>query len=83
MKALEVTLRAATPSDEPFLFDLRRATMDEHLKRAGESFDERAHWERLRYRYDDAHIVCCWSERLGLFKFFRDAASQPTWSVNF
>jgi ribosomal protein S18 acetylase RimI-like enzyme len=73
MKDLEVTLRAATPADESFLFDLRKATMDEHLKRAGESFDERAHWERLRYRYNDAHIVCCGSERLGLFKFFRDA----------
>ncbi|WP_321936629.1 GNAT family N-acetyltransferase [Paraburkholderia sp. J8-2] len=73
MNNLEVTLRAATPADEPFLFDLRRATMDEHLARAGESTDERAHWARLRYRYNDAYIVCCGSERLGLFKFFRDA----------
>ena len=73
MKNLEVTLRAATPADEPFLFDLRKATMDEHLKRAGESIDERTHWERLRYRYNDAYIICCGSQRLGLFKFFRDA----------
>lgn len=73
MKNLEVTLRAATPADEPFLFDLRRATMDEHLARAGEPTDECAHWERLRYRYDDAYIVCSGSERLGLFKCIRDA----------
>ena len=73
MNSLKVTLRAATPADEPFLFDLRKATMDEHLKRAGEPTDERIHWERLRYRYTDAQIVCCGSERLGLFKAFRDA----------
>lgn len=72
MKTLELMLRAATPADEPFLFDLRRATMDEHLKRAGEPIDEHAHWARLRYRYNDAHIVCCGSERLGLFKFVRN-----------
>lgn len=72
MKNLEITLRAATPADEAFLFDLRRATMNEHLKRAGEPTDEHAHWERLRYRYNDAYIVCCGMEKLGLFKFFRD-----------
>jgi len=39
MENFEVMLRAATAADEPFLFDLRRATMDEHLERAGESTD--------------------------------------------
>lgn len=78
MEFTEITLRPATPADEPFLFDLRRATMDEHLERAGESTDERAHWERLRYRYNDAHIVCCGSEKLGLFKFFRN---PEEWSI--
>jgi ribosomal protein S18 acetylase RimI-like enzyme len=78
MEDLEITLRPATPADEPFLFDLRRATMDEHLERAGESTDERFHWQRLRYRYNDAHIVCCGSERLGLFKFSR---SPDEWTI--
>ncbi|WP_233886981.1 GNAT family N-acetyltransferase [Paraburkholderia flagellata] len=78
MEKLEVTLRAATPADEPFLFALRRATMNEHLERAGESTDEHVHWERLRYRYNDAYIVCCGSERLGLFKFFRD---PDAWTI--
>jgi ribosomal protein S18 acetylase RimI-like enzyme len=72
MKNPEITLRAATPADEQFLFDLRRATMEEHLERAGEPTDDDAHWARLRYRYDDAHIVCSGPERLGLFKFFRE-----------
>lgn len=75
---LEITLRSATPADEPFLFDLRRATMDEHLRRVGESSDEQAHWERVRYRYSDAHIVCSGTERIGLFKFFRD---REEWTI--
>ena len=37
MRTLEITLRPATADDEQFLFDLRRSTMDEHLRRAGES----------------------------------------------
>jgi ribosomal protein S18 acetylase RimI-like enzyme len=72
MKIHELTLRPATSADEPFLIDLRRLTMDEHLERVGQSTDENAHWERLRYRFNDAHIVCCGSEKIGLFKFFRD-----------
>jgi hypothetical protein len=39
----EVTLSLATPADEPFLLDLRKSTMDEHLERVGESIDENAH----------------------------------------
>lgn len=73
MKNLEITLRAATPDDEPFLFALRKATMDEHLKRAGEPTDDAGHWERLRYRFSDAYIVCKGQEKLGLFKFVRTA----------
>jgi len=46
--------------------------MHEHLERAGEPTDENTHWARLRYRFNDAHVVCCGAEPLGLFKFFRD-----------
>lgn len=66
-------LRRATLEDESFLFDLRKSTMHEHLARAGESIDDRQHWERVRYRFNDAHIVCRGPERLGLFKFSQDA----------
>lgn len=72
MKNLGITLRAVTPADEPFLFDLRTVTMDEHLKRAGEPTDERTHGDRVRYRYNDSCIVCCGSEEIGLFKSLRD-----------
>jgi ribosomal protein S18 acetylase RimI-like enzyme len=73
MENLELTLRPATAADEPFLFDLRRSAMDEHLERAGEPTDESVHWARLRYCYNDAYLVCCGAERLGFFKFIRDA----------
>jgi len=73
MKNPEIVLRAAAPADEPFLFELRKATMDEHLRRAGVSTDEQAHWERLRYCYNDAFVVCRGDEKLGLFKFVRGA----------
>ncbi len=78
MKDHDVTLRPATPEDEPFLLDLRKSTMNEHLERAGETTDELAHWARVRYRFDDAHIVCRGSEKLGLFKFFRNPAE---WTI--
>jgi ribosomal protein S18 acetylase RimI-like enzyme len=71
MEDIELTLRPATPADEVFLFDLRKATMSEHLEKAGERIDEQAHWDRLRYRFDDAHIICCGSQKLGVFKFSR------------
>jgi ribosomal protein S18 acetylase RimI-like enzyme len=72
MNLTEITLRPATPADEPFLLELRRATMNEHLERAGEPCDDNAHRQRVRYRFEDAHIVCCASQKLGLFKFFRE-----------
>lgn len=73
MKNPDIVLRAAVPADEPFLFELRKATMDEHLRRAGVATDEQAHWERLRYCYEDAFVICRGAEKLGLFKFVRSA----------
>ena len=78
MESRAVTLRPANPADETFLLDLRRSTMTEHLERAGEPIDEKAHWERLRFRFNDAHIVCRGSERLGMFKFYR---APNVWTI--
>ncbi|WJM80561.1 GNAT family N-acetyltransferase [Pectobacterium brasiliense] len=68
-----ITLRPATPEDEQFLFELRRATMDEHLHRAGVIADDSAHWQRIKYHYNDAYIVLMRSERIGLFKRHKSA----------
>ncbi|KML66045.1 GNAT family N-acetyltransferase [Pectobacterium peruviense] len=68
MEWCDVTLRLATSEDERFLFELRRATMDEHLQKAGIIADDSAHWQRIKYHYNDAYIVLMGSEPIGLFK---------------
>ncbi|WP_406641016.1 GNAT family N-acetyltransferase [Pectobacterium brasiliense] len=73
MEWRNITLRPATPEDEQFLFKLRRATMDEHLHRAGVIADDSAHWQRIKYHYHDAYIVLMGSERIGLFKRHKGA----------
>jgi ribosomal protein S18 acetylase RimI-like enzyme len=67
-----ITLRPATNTDEPFLLGLRRATMTEHLERAGEPSDAAAHYARLQYRYDAARIICLGGVAIGLLKAYRD-----------
>ncbi|MGR6771304.1 GNAT family N-acetyltransferase [Pectobacterium brasiliense] len=73
MEWRNITLRPATPEDEQFLFELRRATMDEHLHKAGVIADDSAHWQRIKYHYNDAYIVLMGSERIGLFKRYKGA----------
>ncbi|KFX04720.1 acetyltransferase [Pectobacterium betavasculorum] len=68
MECRDIPLRLATPEDERFLFELRRATMDEHLQRAGVIADDSAHWQRIKYHYNDAYIVLMGAQRIGLFK---------------
>ncbi|RYC42933.1 N-acetyltransferase [Pectobacterium zantedeschiae] len=68
MECRDMSLRLATPEDEGFLFELRRATMDEHLQKAGVIADDSAHWQRIKYHYNDAYIVLIGSEPIGLFK---------------
>lgn len=47
--------------------------MDEHLHRAGVIADDSAHWQRIKYHYNDAYIVLMGSERIGLFKRHKGA----------
>jgi ribosomal protein S18 acetylase RimI-like enzyme len=73
-----LTLRHALEADEPFLFELRKATMSEHLARAGESVDDAQHRARLRYRYDTAQVICLDGAPTGLLKAYR---SEDEWHV--
>ncbi len=70
---MPITLRPASAFDEPFLLDLRRATMTEHLDRVGEPTTSEAHDQRMRYRFEEARIVCIGGARIGLLKAYRDA----------
>lgn len=66
-----LTLRPALADDEPFLFELRKATMTEHLTRAGQPADDAEHRARLLHRYDTARVVCVDGAPAGLLKAHR------------
>jgi ribosomal protein S18 acetylase RimI-like enzyme len=66
-----LTLRPALDDDEPFLFELRKATMTEHLARAGESTGDADHRTRLLHRYDAAQVIYVDGARAGLLKAYR------------
>ncbi|CAB3800337.1 GNAT family N-acetyltransferase [Paraburkholderia fynbosensis] len=66
-----LTLRPALGDDESFLFELRKATMTEHLARAGEPTDDVEHRARLLHRYDTARVICIDGVPAGLLKAHR------------
>ncbi|ABE35718.1 acetyltransferase domain protein [Paraburkholderia xenovorans LB400] len=72
------TLRPALDTDEAFLFELRKATMTEHLARVGEPSDDIEHRARLLHRYDTARVICIDGEPAGLLKAHR---TQTEWVV--
>ena len=65
------TLRPALDTDEAFLFELRKATMTEHLARVGEPSDDTEHRARLLHRYDTARVICIDGAPAGLLKAHR------------
>jgi ribosomal protein S18 acetylase RimI-like enzyme len=73
-----LTLRPALTGDEPFLLELRKATMTEHLLRAGEPLDDAAHRARLLHRYDTAQVICLDGAPAGLLKTHR---TETEWTV--
>ncbi|ANY16441.1 GNAT family N-acetyltransferase [Bordetella pseudohinzii] len=70
----ELILRPAVEADLPFLLDLRRRTMEPHLRQDGVPFDEAAHMRRIRYHWEDARIVLIDQAPTGLFKVRHDEA---------
>lgn len=68
------SLRPAQDTDVPFLFELRKATMTEHLARVGEPSDDTEHRARLMHRFDTAHVICIDGEPAGLLKAHRTGA---------
>ncbi len=74
-----IDLRPATAADLPFLLELRRLTMSEHLLRVGEPTDEAAHAARVQAHFDDAQVILQGGERIGLLKLNRGGA---TWHLH-
>ena len=74
MNLICLALQPATEDDLPFLLTLRKATMTEHLDRAGVPQDDEHHLARIRHHFSDAQIVWFHGRPAGLFKAHRDPA---------
>lgn len=74
MNLICLALQPATEDDLPFLLTLRKATMTEHLARAGVPQDDEHHLARIRHHFSDAQIVWFHGRPAGLFKAYRDPA---------
>jgi ribosomal protein S18 acetylase RimI-like enzyme len=71
---MTVSFRQAKESDLEFLIDLRKKTMNMHLKNVGNSIDDKSHMDRIIYRFDAAKIVLVNNTNAGLLKSYCDEA---------
>jgi ribosomal protein S18 acetylase RimI-like enzyme len=62
----------ATESDLPYLLDLRKLTMTEHLQRAGRYLDDEQHIHRIKLDYDCAHVIHYQNCTIGMLKFRKE-----------
>uniref|UniRef100_UPI003F508E19 GNAT family N-acetyltransferase n=1 Tax=Caballeronia sp. LjRoot34 TaxID=3342325 RepID=UPI003F508E19 len=65
--------------DEPFLVQLRKLTMARYLCRWGYPSDDRAHYRRIRFRFEDAKIIFLDAERIGVLKA---TCEGPHWFIH-
>ena len=65
-------LRPATEADVPFLLALREQTMTRHQSASGLQPSSEEREQRVRYRYECAHIIEHEGRAAGLFKVARD-----------
>lgn len=63
-----VSFRRATASDRAFLLQLRKASMTEHLSKAGIYLDDIAHMQRVDEYFSDSHIISYQGNAIGLLK---------------
>lgn len=69
---MNVNFRQAKESDLEFLIDLRKRTMDMHLKKVSGAIDDKSHMNRIMYRFDSAKIVLVDGFKAGLLKSYCD-----------
>jgi ribosomal protein S18 acetylase RimI-like enzyme len=70
----ELSFRPVTDADVDALMRLRKATMLEHLRRAGAASDEAALLARVAYRQEDGQLVYLGDQMVGLFKCYRNGS---------
>lgn len=74
----ELTFRAATEADVPFLLELRRQTMTEHLQRSGVEASDSERIKRVLANFDCAEITLLSGTPIGLLKVVR---SEDSWDL--
>ena len=74
----ELTFRVATEADVPFLLELRRQTMTEHLQRSGVEASDSERIERVLANFDCAEIILLSGTPVGLLKVVR---TQHNWDL--
>jgi ribosomal protein S18 acetylase RimI-like enzyme len=68
----QLSLRAATPADVPFLIELRRLTMTAHQMASGVLPSDEERRMRVLARFDCAKVVCQNDQPIGLLKVVRE-----------
>jgi ribosomal protein S18 acetylase RimI-like enzyme len=65
---MDISLRAATDADIPFLIQLREITMTEHLAAVGAPTSHDEYSKRVHYHFDGAQLIEAEGKVVGLFK---------------
>lgn len=55
--------------DIPYLLDLRKRTMNKHLKNMNMPIDEETHLKRVKYHFENGFIVFNGKEKIGFLKY--------------
>lgn len=66
--AIVVSFKRATFNDRAFLLNLRKVSMDEHLKKAGICLNDAGHMQRIDEHFDDSYIISIQDLAIGLVK---------------
>ncbi|WP_188662693.1 GNAT family N-acetyltransferase [Arenimonas soli] len=69
---MQLSLRAATDADLPFLLALRRESMGPHLATAGLHGTDEDFMVRVMHRFDCAEIIMAEGRPVGLLKLLRE-----------
>ena len=66
---MNIELIRATKHDKPYLLNLRKITMVEHLEKSGQFLSDEEHEFRLNDAYKYSYIIHYESERIGTVKY--------------
>lgn len=64
-----IHFRKATKEDTKFLLELRKASMTDHLEKAGITLSDEQHMDRINEFYGDSYILHTVGYLIGLIKF--------------